>query len=198
MYIHPPKRLIYLAHPRTASNATAQALNARGFVPPCGSYRHHAPLYDPERTPIRNEPRALWTVFTTVRHHADAICSWVASTLRRERLHRYPLELVERVVRTSKWIRVRNPESGEPLPDGRWSLWSLHADDADVELPYEQLQPSLDGLLTAHGLEPVQIPRYNETYARNGRPWEQLLGKDARAWIARKFEAEMHRFGYKA
>jgi hypothetical protein len=75
MYVHEDRKLVYLAHPRTASNATVAFLKTCGFVKALhpAVADHHAQLGPPVTLKNRHE----WTVATTVRNPLDTVVSWL-------------------------------------------------------------------------------------------------------------------------
>ena len=174
MYYHRDARLIYLAHPRTASNATVEALLSIGFKT---HERHHGGICDAME-------RKQWYVFTTVRNHFDTAVSWV---LRRTRDRRgWSREIVE-------WALT------EPVNRWVWEseMWGLHGHDSDEVLKYETLQGSLNALLNRFDLPSVELPRKNETQHRRGRHYHEFFDEDSRAYIEERFGEEMKRYGYK-
>lgn len=186
MYVHPDARLIYLAHPRTASVTTGNALKHVGFhklEPPSD---HHSRLWD-EGTPVSAGNRHLWTVFTTVRNHWDAAVSW---GFRRysTRQGRQPREWTIDVL---DWVLG---ESNRWVTDDR--MWSLHSDDADIICRYESLDRDIGRVLSSRGVQVPNIPRFNVTDNREGRHYRDVLTPECRDYIAERFRKEIERFGY--
>jgi len=180
MYYHPEARLVYLAHPRTASNATAHVLEGIGFRRRLPA-NHHARLSSPSAQKVVTD-RLEWCVFTTVRNHWDATASWMF-------VKPYPakppwsLDDVQTFCSKSKWIRDGN------------RFW-FHAPDADVILRYETLQEDFDALLSAHGLEPQVLELVNVGKDRSGRDYRELFLDEAAAYIGEYFAEEITEYGY--
>jgi hypothetical protein len=65
MYVHHEKKLAFVAHPRTASSATAHTLMGMGFE--IDQHGHHG---------VVDMPDEDWTTFCTVRNPFDVLVSW--------------------------------------------------------------------------------------------------------------------------
>lgn len=185
MYIHASARAIYLAHPRTASNATVAALREVGFEKAGPPSDHHGRLWDGS-TPVTPETRSDWLVFTAVRNHYDAAVSWLMrNSVGREMLRTHSRTEAFRTVLSNgnRWVRER-------------SLWWLHSDDADRVMRYEQLEQDLAEVLAELGLPAPQLPRVNVTDERAARPHREFYDEAAREYVAGRFGREMEAFGY--
>lgn len=178
MYVNLSARAVYLAHPRTASHATARVLQDRcGFSKVAAPVDHHSGLY--QAGPVTREDRAGWSVATAVRHHWDAVASWMArmgfgpsTTVR---------EVAERFER-NPWVR-----------DGR--LWWPH-DGADVVLRYESLRDDLAAWCVRLGVDdPGDLPAVN-VGARDGAHYRDVMSADVARWVGETFGDEISRYGY--
>lgn len=185
MYVHEAKRLVYLAHPKTASRAVRDALKQHGFVRSiylpnsrphkCGTERgpnHHKGL--------REHPGPEWTVFAAVRNHFDAWVSWYAYTGRDG--ERFDPGFVERIMeRNSTYF---------PEPD---KMWALHTRFADRVLRYETQAADLSNLLG----EQVVLPLEGVSEKRERRPYQEFYTPEMRAYVLDRFGDEIAAYGYK-
>lgn len=135
-YVHKDAGLLFLANPRTASRATAKALQGIGFVK-IGQHHHY------DQTLSINRQRLT---FSTVRSIPDTLCSWRRWLRRPEASLVVVLEL------------ILNTQRG--MVPG-WESWTLfpHAEHSDVLLRYEQLETDLNRLLYDNGLPAVELER---------------------------------------
>jgi hypothetical protein len=174
LYVHRDARLVYLAHPRTASSATAKALKGVGFEMVSGD--HHMAL---------DTATGLWaaSVATTIRCHFDKLVSlW------------YHLDC-DPPLGPEFWAAFLGTANRERYPDPH-RLYALHAAAATTLLRFERLQFDLNDWLTAHGVEPVVLPHTNRTKARKGRHWRSYYDAATLLWVARQFGREMCDLGY--
>lgn len=182
MYINKDAKLIYLAHPRTASVATSATLRKVGFKKLEPPSDHHSQLWD-QGTPVTPENRHEWVVFTTVRNHWDAMISWAFKKYRQEPKE-WNTEVFDRVFKGNRWITEDR-------------LWWLHLDEADVVLRYENLQEDFNSLLREHGIDPPVLVRENIGRERNGRPYWIFYDRETKLYIYEKFKDEIHRLDYR-
>lgn len=136
-YVHREERLVYLAHPRTASVATAEALKRVGFKQ---LQDHHALVI----------PDGPYTVFTTVREHKDALASLYA--MRRVFWDRHGQDPND-----PSWVIHEIDEGSLSHVVGPHRLFPF-TERATRVLRFEQLDQDID--LIIPGLE---IPRTNIT-----------------------------------
>jgi hypothetical protein len=145
MYVHDATGLAYLANPRTASRATAQALEGVGFRM-VGSH-HSGPeaLYGDKYVMALLDRDSRF--FTTVRDLLDTIGSWGRH-----------LGMAEGLSDGTVLARVLAQQL--PIIEG-WEPWTLfpHARVADRLLRYEHLDAELNALLAEYGLGPVTLER---------------------------------------
>ncbi len=172
-YVNEAKRIVYLAHPRTASHATAKALKQAGFT--YRSKYHHAPLSGP----LPDD----WLVLTTVRNHFDALVSWYEDRYS----HSRPFDFT--------FIEFLLAEHPYYFPT-RTMLWGLHTPYATHIIHWEQLDVSLNGVLQAHGLGPILITRDNIGKRRQGRDYREYYDPDTREYVEDLFALEMGALGY--
>ena len=114
MYVHTEKKLIFLANPRTGSQAVAKALLDRGFGQQ-GTHHYGCKL-----------PAADWTTFTTVRNHFDASLSWFYSQRPKDPLTALNLELA---LASNNWVTLK-----------RMFMFR----EADITMRYESLHNDLN------------------------------------------------------
>ena len=183
MYVDAEARLLFLAHPRTGSNAVVAALETRYEFAPNGS--HHSRLRS------GSDIGPGWLVLVGVRNHFAAMCSW----LRLMRAH-----WTEPKVDAAFVDHVLNggARTYTTVVPGR--LWGLHLDGIEDRLNgarlwllhQERLQCDLDRALSEHGTPTVRLE------CDNGRPPYQELVTDAgRRAVEREWGAEMAELGYR-
>jgi len=173
MYFHKAAKVVYLAHPRTASTSTAEALLAIGFEQ---LGEHHSTI------DLRFNDRQ-WRVFTVVRNHFDAAVSWA--------------------LRRTKGKRPITPQVLEwalTPPVNRWlpgdTMWHLHSDVADEILYYEDVDEELNQFLARADLPPVTLDRKNESTGRDGKHYSEFFDNASRWYVENRFAQEMRRFEY--
>lgn len=187
MYFNRERRMIFLAHPATASRATRDLLREEfGFTQAMNG--HHIELYDAVdpftvAPVLSREERGEWFIFTTVRNHFDALASYVwkvASPKARARF-RWTVEEFEQGLQAGEsWI----------APD---RLWALHSDDADELLRFEHLQQDLSRILEKR----VQLPVVGRTPCRKGgEHYRDFYTPETRALVEDRFGAEIAALGY--
>ena len=175
MYIDRERKMIYLAHPRTASTATAAFLQTIGFEP---SHGHHSMMWSPG-CPITEDERGEYEVFTTIRNHYDTLVSW---------FHVYlDTALTELPIIEASFYRSLDPKYVKPH-----SLWWMHMPDADVILRYETLDEDLSLLL---GLD-VEVPFKNVSRRRGDKHYSAFYSERAREHAEARFSEEIERCGY--
>jgi len=139
MYASQERKLIYLAHPRTASLATAELLLSMGFEMIKGKNSHHSTLFE-EGSPVTEENRHEWKVFTAVRNPWDVAVSWCLRGMHPIRQPKTPWSPdIFKAGLITDWVKEN-------------ALFWLHLADAD---------------LSAVLGEPVKVPEHNVTPGRN-------------------------------
>ena len=177
-YVHRGARLCFLAHPRTASQSVADALEEQaGFV---SEGTHHAPRSHVE---VRWPEAKEWTFFCVVRNPYDALVSWWAKGGRPGPRLGKP---------SPDWIALL--DTGESLYHKPGSLWWLHGEDADVVTRYERLEVGVNEVLIAAGLGPVTLP-WRHRSARVGT-YRDYYDDVTRAFVADRYGDELLRWGY--
>lgn len=176
MYVHHAAKLIFLAHPRTASNSTAQALMTVGFE---GDGSHH--LYQSYRH-VEG-----YASFCTVRNHWDAVASWLCHT------H----ELTESAVNPHTW----SVADIEKALDNSWidsdRMW-FHMERCANVLRFEDLSSDLGNLLTLAGLPNPELPHLGFNATRDSRPASAFFKASTREYVATRFADEIRELGYEA
>lgn len=186
MYYHERARLVYLAHPRTASTATAEALKRVGFTRPVPG-GHHAELYYPQ-SPVTEETRSEWTVMTTVRNHWDAAVSWAAQRNASAQCDVLP------------WPRSLFVEALDPQHNSwvrKRQLYWKHLRHADIVLRYETLAEDLKHVLSIAGLYMPFLARDNISRSRHwGAHYSLYFDNETRDLIGLRFRDEIRRLNY--
>lgn len=134
-----PNRLIYLAHPRTASIATERAL-AKMFSGSMKTKNHHAQLHEIDGR-IGNEK-----IVTTVRDPLDLIASWYANN-----------------PAWHKWGMLHFIENYGHDMMARNGVLFYFLGDCDNHLRYESLQHDFDIIMNDWGFKTAIIERANVT-----------------------------------
>lgn len=184
MYVHAEKKLIYLAHPRTASSSTADALMKIGFGM-CGQKGHHMTLQPKVLVGRYGVPREEWTAFTTVRNHWDIAVSFAWTRNDVQKTLPFTVEHFKEALGHA-WYRTEH------------EMFALHVEDADIILRFEGIQDNLNTFLTRRGLGPVALPHIHEEWSekRGGPGYRRFYTDETRAYIADKFYDEIAKFGY--
>tara|TARA_Y100000593_G_scaffold94310_1_gene192820 strand:+ start:3106 stop:3654 length:549 start_codon:yes stop_codon:yes gene_type:complete len=174
-----PNKLIYLAHPRTASKATCVTLGQidSAFTEPV----HHRRLFDLEYE------REGELVVTTVRHHADALVSWWKN--HGQKNHGYGEDLDE----FTRFLR-EFPDSEIWIKPSTNRLWDLHTPWCNAVMRYEDVQTELDWVLEKVGLLPMQLLRVNQTRGKDD--WRNYYNAERERIVADVYGDEMREFGY--
>lgn len=184
MWVLPEKQMCFLANPKTASLATAHALETLGF-------KHYG---DQHSTPIRSgwnrwqEVDDTWTIFCTVRNHFDVFVSWYFHNTRTpgtSKYFGYPFErFLYEWAFNPKWFH-NNEIYWERRP---WCNKILY---------YETLQADFDNLLVSCGLPATQLQQYNISKNRKGRHYREFYTESSIRFIEDKFGPEMILFNYR-
>jgi hypothetical protein len=169
--------VVFLAHPRTASNAVGNALRQVGFRKDLPG-DHHGPLTDEILS-----SRDKWLVFTVIRNHWDAVASWMF-VKPYPMLPPWELEHVKDFTARSRWIRG----------DGR-RLWFFKP-DADVVIEYAHLEEQLDVMFSSRDVEWSGLEKTNVGKERNGRHYHGMFTKEAAEYIGDFFADEIAECGY--
>lgn len=173
MYVHKFLPLAYLAHPRTASRATKEALGQRGFI-----------LQGPHHGGPPNHGLNGRRAFCVVRNHWDAIASWY-----------YNFENGSGAPMTANWIRTWTAQNATYFSPGRmWWFTYLHPEP--IILRYESLQESLDALLGEYGIKPIRLPVVGASSGRKGRHYRELHTEQTSAAVRSLWGDEIDRLGY--
>lgn len=183
MHLHKDAGLIYLETPRTASKATTRALKDQASFITINS--PHSRLYS-DKTQLRwgnlmdvTFRRQDWTVFTAIRNPFDILVTWC-------KVLDKPVNKggILEVLRESKYLQVDPPR-----------LY-VHRYDVDGFIRFERLDDDLNEVLTAHGLEPVNIPKVNVTESRIGDYYSDYYDQEAVRWVREFFSDQLSTFNY--
>lgn len=183
---HHPKywhdqKIAFLAHPRTASTSTRDALLKIGF--------HDNPLTRPRlshHTRLSKKLSPDWIVFTTVRNHYDTIISWY---FKDNVWKDQPLNV--------EWLD-RFLGSEDEIHDwvGGKRLWSMHLPFTTHILRFENIQQDLNDVLALRGLGPAKMQLANVSTHRHKQHYTEVFDKKTRRYVYDRFGEEMEELGY--
>jgi hypothetical protein len=182
MWILPEKKICFLANAKTASLATAFALNSLGFKHFGDQHCIPAASGWPQWREIDN----TWTIFSTVRNHYDVLVSWYFHNTRAPEASKYFGRPFERFL--YEWV------DSEWFRDGQmyWKRASL----CDRILRYETLQTDFSALLYSCNLPATKIELHNVSKNRKGRHWQEFYTDKSLQFVAGIFGEEMKLYGY--
>jgi len=197
MYYHEAARLVYLAHPRTASVATATALQKVQFKQLGGNHHMRLWEYSPPRSSpklqnplpygfnvVTPENRHEWTVFTCVRNHWDAAVSWVFKRYKDPAIEiEWKLETFVEALNYNGWVDANR-------------MWALHSDDANIIMRYETLDADFERVLSRVGPLAPRITRHNVSRKRAGRHYREFYVAETRDYIYDRFRSEIEALAY--
>lgn len=179
MYVHRERKLIYLAHPRTGSQATAAALERIGFESQ-GNHHSSRPL------------PGVWHTITTVRNPWDWAASWRFRWLRRARSERTWEEEQLEAWQTEPWGPGRWEKAiNLGYRDPSWASGILfpYVGPSDQVWRYETLEEGVREL-------GAELERVGDNEWRPGPEYQHLFTETARDWIARLWAPEIEALGY--
>lgn len=171
-----PGKVLYLAHPRTASTSMRDALLSRGAVQ---ILPHHIGLHSPEVQALyRGEP-----VITVIRNPYDLLVSWwLVRTLNRRASQ----------PKLASFINSFRDGKGNFVRDGKLLY---HRGDADIEIRYENFDEELDTAWKKLGVEDVSLGKVNQTHGKD-KPWQSYYNYEAFDAANRRFGSEIVDAGY--
>jgi hypothetical protein len=175
-----PGKILFLANPRTGSQAVTKYLVDNYPEAIWSKCRHHATLkelagFNPKLLGCGNYHLDDEVTCTTVRNHWDIIVSWW--------LLMYPEGCVR--VRELEWFIWNGTHSY--FAKGNKLFW-LHY--ADVYLKYETLEDDLGRLLNRN----VKLPHIGKT--ENKKNYKSYYDKDSWEAVYERFHEEIEMFGY--
>ena len=183
MWVHPEKRMCFLANPKTASLATAFTLQTLGFehfgdqhATPAGSGWKH-----------RDEIDSTWITFCTVRNHFDVLVSWYFHQTQKPGTSKYFGWSFERFL--YEWVLNPRWFQNDQI---YWERYPL----CNHVLHYETLQLDFDHVLELRDLPPTQLQVHNVSKNRKGRSHTVFYSGKSTAFVAEKFGVEMCSLGY--
>ncbi len=166
-------QMVFLATPHSASRAVAQALIDLGGE---ASAKHHDTLAEVRAQGLMGDPTG-YQVFTTVRHHFDALVTWWFARGRGRSFHHFLLLLTTL--------------EGQVRDDRLYWKWF---DDADVVLRYESLEVQLGDAIEARlGRRPT-LRRIGVSHAK--RDWREYYDPASRRLVEDVFARELDSLGY--
>lgn len=190
MYLNPDLKIVYLAHPRTASHSTSRVLQNEldflyvgkpgkngaatyGFVLP-GKGGHHARMIC--------DPPEGWMTLTTVRNHYDLFCSWWHYQPRGRPFNE--AYIMGQIGVTSAYFPERRQAFG------------LHRPYATHLLRFETLSADLNDALAERGVGPVELPHVHKSLKRDGAHYSKFYDGPTRDFVRLWFKDEMAELGY--
>ncbi len=183
MFISEEHRIVYLAHPKTASQSTRTALQEAYGLMPCGTY--HGTFFRDvfDGTQVTDD----WLIMTTVRNQYDAVASWwFHINPRTEGPH--PGFVKDKLMQQHPYAAL-HATKGE--------FWGLHSHDANVILRFETLEADLNRALFCHGFDRMVIlPHEGAGRGRNGRHYRDLICPELRKEIEDLWAEDIERWGY--
>ncbi len=170
MYVHEEKKIAFIAHPRTASQATAKVLvDKLGFEL---RLSHH--VYS--KSPLD------WTVFGTVRNPFDLLVSWYhLEIFKTKHDETFETWLCKCIDNPNEYIR-------------RGLFFALH--ECTDRLHFENLQEEFDELMSRMGLPPTIIPLKNVSEKRAGRDFHEYYTPRLTKLVTGKYGKLIHQLGY--
>lgn len=171
---HDDKQAHFLAMPRTASKACAEAFKGLGNVTFDGhhSIKHFDELVKPGDL-VMSTVRNPWDWFTSFWHLQG--CPG--------RFDRF----ISKLCRESEWID-RNPTCTE------CRLFRKYATISSVILRYESVESDMNAALTSHGFPTVTLKQNGE---KKSRPYQTYYKSQSREYVRRVFKDEIAQYGYK-
>lgn len=168
MYVHQEKKVAFIAHPRTASSATAHTLMKMGFTIKGG---HHA--YD------STWDLDGWDVICTVRNPFDTLVSWFYNKPREKSF--------------SLWL----PEflDGCHFLQGERMFFGQLA--CNHVIHFENLQEEFEYVMDDVGLPLMEIPFRNVSVGREGRSFMGYYNFRTVRMVTDRFHKDFHNNGYR-
>lgn len=167
---HEGRRAHFLAMPRTASRACAQALERVGGV---AVGQHHE---------IGKTIQEGDLVMSTVRNHWDWFSSFWHLDGCRDEFSRF----VPKLCCESKWIN-RNPTCTE------CRLFWKYVPLSTIILRHERLKKDLNDVLFSHGFPTVELEQVGDS---KPQPYQTYYDDVTREYVQSRFRKEIARYGY--
>ena len=169
MYLHEKMKVIFIAHPRTASSATSHLLLSLGFKVVADHHRI-----------IRKAIQRDDLVFATVRHPLDVFVSWYCNKKREQ-------------ASFSEWLPVFL-EQATIMQDGLFP-GTPHCTHI---LKYESLQKYFTRFMIHAGFQEdqLEIPYRNVSMRRKGRPFMSYYTPKTIQMVTERFQDEFKQHGY--
>lgn len=182
MILHHDAKVMYLAHPRTASVATEVALKDVGFEWAPQANRHAGVEDNAWWRDQSDEYKEDWEILTTVRNPYDALVTW---------WHNRDLGFYRL---TTSWVHEILKHDPKYMKDGR--LFALHGYDATHILRYETLEKDLQKASEIFGFSSPTLQVHNKTEKRNGRPYQKYYDEKTRQYVRWALHEDFEDFGY--
>lgn len=169
MYQHYGKKITFIAHPRTASQATGSVLKKLGFELIDGHHLFESAL-------------CLETIFATIRNPFDLMVSW------------YYQEMYKsgREEPFDKWLRRRLHYPNDYMV---WGLFYGQGLCTDI-LHFENLQEEFDQLMGKVGLPQIEIPQKNVSDKREGRNFISYYTSELIDLVIERYGSAIYNNGY--
>ncbi len=183
MYVSKQERILYLANPKSASQATSGALcrmiaDMRRFGP-----HHNYPNPAAMHTLQIDLEAEDWLVVTGVRNHFNTLVSW-----HHHYQHGVPFG-VEFIDKLHKGLLG-------PYFPRHDQLWNYMVRHANRIVDVERLDLDLNSVLAERGLGPISVPIAHATAQRKGRPYQEFYDDELRAVVEERYKEEMALYDY--
>lgn len=175
MYIHEEAKLCFLAHPRTGSRSTRDALKTVGFESVGG---HHD-------GPEQGYDLSSYNVFCCVRNHWDAMVSWW-----------YNNRMNHKELKPSlQWLAIHISHNRYYFRPG--SMWFfLNQVPGIIHFHFENMEEELNAILKIHGLPEVEIPLVGLSRERRRNHYREYYDTHTAEVVRWCFGPEIIKLGY--
>jgi len=168
VYVHQEKKVAFIAHPRTASTATAHTLMKMGFVIK-GNHHAYEPtwdLYD-------------WDVICTVRNPFDVIVSWFYNKPREKPFSLWLPEFLD----GCHFLQGERMFFGQPA--------------CNHVIHFENLQEEFEYVMDNVGLPLLKIPQRNVSMGRKDRSFMDYYNFHTARMVTKRFRQDFLNNNYR-
>jgi len=176
MYIF-KRKLAFIAHPKTASSSTRNALRELGVK----KFGTHHEVKEKWCTPVLE---AGGKVACTVRNPYDLMVSWYFHYMKRRG--------DETRESFKEWMPVQLSNPNHYIREGLFfgTKW------CNVVMRFETLQQDFDALLSSVGMTPTTLEPFNVSHNRESRPYQEMYDDQLKSLVKYHFGAELAEHGY--